>query len=297
MLARDINDCTSTEGLMTLAQLYYGSFVVAMKRPQTTPPPSEHPSRDPLEDRNDWYSHALSAPPADHTPPSEHPSLEGRIDWYSHALSTPPADHRAQKQLALSRDNFRCVLSGTVDIPSWLGKRVTRAAEEPLEQTDAVHILPQGLFAGVAAVLSRFSNPSVPMDLSGPDMNKTWNLFTLTKGWHSLWDALLVWMEATATPNTYVVRTAYPGIGSHSPLQTVTFATVDPQNVPVPNPEFILLHAICAKVALLSGGGEYVDAAQRRLEAVDPVRAVGEEGGLTLLQAKLEMLHIIVPPA
>ena len=47
------------------------------------------------------------------------------------------------------------------------------------------------------------------------------------------------------------------------------FTTVDPDKLPLPSPELLALHAACAKVAHLSGAGEYVDRILEDMEQID----------------------------
>ena len=46
--------------------------------------------------------------------------------------------------------------------------------------------------------------------------------------------------------------------------ETVTFTTQD--NAPLPDPRFLALHAACAKVAHLSGEGEYIYGVDRDID-------------------------------
>ena len=46
----------------------------------------------------------------------------------------------------------------------------------------------------------------------------------------------------------------------------MTFTTPNPATLPVPSPELLALHAACAKVAHLSGAGEYIDKIDRDIE-------------------------------
>jgi hypothetical protein len=39
----------------------------------------------------------------------------------------------------------------------------------------------------------------------------------------------------------------------------VTFTTPDPVKYPVPNPEYLAIHAACAKIAHLSGAAELIE--------------------------------------
>jgi len=46
----------------------------------------------------------------------------------------------------------------------------------------------------------------------------------------------------------------------------VTFTTPDEVKLPVPSPEYLAIHAACAKVAHLSGAGEHIDKILREME-------------------------------
>ena len=46
----------------------------------------------------------------------------------------------------------------------------------------------------------------------------------------------------------------------------VTFKTSNPVKLPLPSPIYLKIHAACARVANLSGAGEYIDSILRDLE-------------------------------
>ena len=73
-------------------------------------------------------------------------------------------------------------------------------------------------------------------------------------------------------PNQYTLRSRNPFILAGLP-QTVTFTTQS--NLPLPNPRYLALHAACAKVAHLSGGGEYIDTVDRDR---DTTRVLARDG-------------------
>jgi hypothetical protein len=49
-------------------------------------------------------------------------------------------------------------------------------------------------------------------------------------------------------------------------MTTVTFTTRDPKKLPLPSPEYLKIHAACAKVAHLLGADEHIDKVLRELE-------------------------------
>ena len=48
--------------------------------------------------------------------------------------------------------------------------------------------------------------------------------------------------------------------------EKITFTSSDPTNLLVPSPEFLALHATCAKVAYFSGAGAYLDELDQDVE-------------------------------
>ncbi|GBE80265.1 hypothetical protein SCP_0214820 [Sparassis crispa] len=55
----------------------------------------------------------------------------------------------------------------------------------------------------------------------------------------------------------------------------VTFTTTDPELLPVPSPDYLALHAACAKVAHLSGAAKYID---KVLEDLEEMPVLSEDG-------------------
>ena len=64
--------------------------------------------------------------------------------------------------------------------------------------------------------------------------------------------------------------------------ETVTFTTQD--NAPLPDPHFLALHAACAKVAHLSGAGEYIYGVDRDIDTT-PVLSKDGSSSRVLIEA------------
>ena len=64
--------------------------------------------------------------------------------------------------------------------------------------------------------------------------------------------------------HTYNVCSRQPYISAGLPA-TVTFTSAFPE-LPLPDPRYLALHAACAKVAHLSGAGEYIERTFRELD-------------------------------
>ena len=73
----------------------------------------------------------------------------------------------------------------------------------------------------------------------------------------------------------------------------MTFSLPDPENLPLPNPAYLHIHAVCATVAHLSGATEYIDQMWRRMEET---HVLAEDGGSSelLTEAILSSaLHLV----
>ena len=68
------------------------------------------------------------------------------------------------------------------------------------------------------------------------------------------------------TPNCYKVQKPEEFIMIKD--QVITFTTPDPINFPLPSPRLLALHAACAKVACLSGAGDYIDIILEEMERI-----------------------------
>jgi len=91
---------------------------------------------------------------------------------------------------------------------------------------------------------------------------------------HTHFDELWLWLEETATPNTYDVKAVYPEILTGIP-DRVTFSTPDPVKYPLPDPAALSLHAACARVTRLSGTAKYIDTVLRDMEDVSVLASDG----------------------
>ena len=83
-------------------------------------------------------------------------------------------------------------------------------------------------------------------------------------------------MQAQDPPNTYNIKYSRPWYKDQQWAETVTFTTPNPETLPVPNPDYLNIHAACARIAHLSGAGEYIDKIMRDIEDT-PVLA--KDGG------------------
>ncbi|KAN0140517.1 hypothetical protein V8E53_001726 [Lactarius tabidus] len=219
------------------------------------------------------------------------PSFDKTKDEMLAAIKEAPKNHPAAKEQALIRDGYRCVVSGIYDsiadsedseeklsitkaeIKAAGGKVFTECA---LTVPDSTYFNVTGssdkkdYSASVLAVLKRFGYDVERMN--GEKVHSLYNVMTMQKDAHDIFDRLELWFEETATPNCYKVRKPELFLPSKG---EVTFPTPDPVKLPLPSPRLLATHAACAQVAHLSGAGEYVD---RILEDMEEICVLAHDG-------------------
>ena len=77
------------------------------------------------------------------------------------------------------------------------------------------------------------------------------------------------------TLHTYTLRSIDPCLILPHYKPQIEFTTPDPETLPLPSPEYLQIHAACAKVAHLSGAAEHMDKILRELE---DIRVLSKDG-------------------
>ncbi|KAF8198544.1 hypothetical protein BJ912DRAFT_922485 [Pholiota molesta] len=263
VVAQEIMDCGADVGEMkALARLYINNLIRLFRGDKgRTPAPSEHSSRS---------------------------SFETRRRSFSDAVDAAPMSHQAAKISALRRDNYRCVVSGGIDVSS-----VKSMRPEDLERynidanslhclTNYCHIFPPSTnwgfdpndhadkkkkYAGsVWAIFESFSI-DVLSELNGEKIHHLGNGFTMDMTLHTMFDALNLWFEHDAG-DTYRVCTVHPHVSPFiylPPNPTVTFTSTDP-SLPLPRSDYLRLHAAVCRVAHMSGAAGYLDREEKENE-------------------------------
>ncbi|KAF9233123.1 hypothetical protein BU15DRAFT_54322 [Melanogaster broomeanus] len=247
-VAKEVNSCAGDKTkLGNLGRFYVDHYIRGFKRYKgRTPTPSSHPSR----------------------------SFDMAKDAVSSEMTEPPTSYQAAKRKALRRDNFRCVVTGAVDVASASRDPALRQTGLPLRTTQCAHIFPQSTNTNISgdgsskrdyaasmwAVMTRFGYGDLPRKLNGNNVHSLENILTLEGGTiHEHFDTLQLWFERT-------------GLSAPS---TVQFTTPDPEEFPLPSPTYLHIHAAYAKVAKLSGAGDYIDNLSRDLEEI---RVLSKDG-------------------
>ncbi|KAJ7673290.1 hypothetical protein DFH06DRAFT_1467646 [Mycena polygramma] len=283
----------SDEAIYDLGRIYRDHFIRAIRTTTTQyPPPSNHPSR---------------------------PSMDDLVDLLMDTMEGSGKDHRSARTAALSRDGYRCMLTQIYDETSCRKHPAVRKLAEAAHATSAVinacHIFnetvlqniepnqtfpydPQRQHASAAIgilrmfglddLTDRLTTVGKPASASG--VHILVNILSLNPILHAHFDALNLFLEPTADgeADKYDVHAAYPRIARQDMPGQVKFvslpqtAGLDPNGTkfPLPDPRLLALHAVCARVAHMSGAAEVLDKFDRDVE---DVQVLAEDGSTAKL--------------
>ncbi|KAH9026393.1 hypothetical protein EDB85DRAFT_1851218, partial [Lactarius pseudohatsudake] len=181
----------------------------------------------------------------------------------------PPQDQKEAKRQALVRDDFQCIVSGKYDLELTSQNDDLRAAASSFSPprvgvTQCAHIIPSSTNKNILdskdkhehaasfwAILSCFGYKDILDKLTGKGIHSLDNVMTLGMEIHHWFDQLKMWFEAV-----------------------ITLTSEDPR-LPLPNPDYLEIHAACCRVAHLSGAGEYMD---KVLEDLEDTHVLSEDG-------------------
>ncbi|KAJ3837494.1 hypothetical protein F5878DRAFT_622249 [Lentinula raphanica] len=181
-------------------------------------------------------------------------------------IDAAKSNHEKAKIAALYRDGYKCVVTGRYDLSA-----PDISVEEALIAggcvlTRLAHIVPDSTYFTLndnnekgyaASVLAVLKKSGYDVDkINGDTVHSLYNVMTMQGDTHDFFDCLEIYFEETDTVNCYRVIAFNKKIQE---FRTVTLTTPDPVLYPLPDPKLLALHATCAKVAHLSGAGEYLD--------------------------------------
>ncbi|KAG7091933.1 hypothetical protein E1B28_008325 [Marasmius oreades] len=273
-LAQDINACIKEESgendyaaLASLTQLYVAGMIRLFrnaKGPIPTPMISHSPRR----------------------------SLAILAHDIEVALVEPHKSANA-KLIALERDGFSCVITGSIDIDSAkkgyvqfppAGKQwgLTQVAHI-FGETNDENILGEGCTvkrewaSTAAALVERYAEISIREELNGSNIHRAANIFTLGTGVHGLFDSLYISLEPVkGNLHTYNLHTYPANIHDRYPVpEQVRFVDHGENNTELPDPRYLQLHHVCAKVLRLSGAAEVIETFERDMEQLEVLATDG----------------------
>lgn len=215
-----------------------------------TPQPSEHPSRPSFEDARQ-YSPAL--------------------------MNESTLDHRTARAAEKRRDNNCCMVSGERDY-----------RDGGIGFVETAHIIPEAInrnigeegkkqshSASVWTILSMFTDINILADLAGNRIHRLENIMSMDQPCHRAFDELILWLKPVeGMQDTYRTYEARQGLKEKLRVpDIVTFSTTT--DFRLPNPTYLVLHALCCEVAWMSGAAEYIMDIERRM---DQTRVLAKDG-------------------
>ncbi|KAE9399992.1 hypothetical protein BT96DRAFT_993448 [Gymnopus androsaceus JB14] len=221
-------------------------------------------------------------PPA---PPSARPSRPDftRVeDMLAQTVEASGTDYQTSRKKALARDGYRArnlcrEIKGSeapVQTCHILDKATLQGLEDPSE--DGGEITPM-LCMSLLTILKQFHlSHSVDVLLKKGGVYSPRNILSLIQPLHHAFHSLDLWFDQTDEDDTYVVQvsrdrilTGYTNV-NRRPHFTVNEAFKKPRFKDVllelPDPGLLALHAVCARVAHMSGAAEYFHELERDAE-------------------------------
>jgi len=271
-VAKEINMCQHNDQMDKIGEMYHLHFLRVFKRQKgATPAPSVHPS-----------------------PPSFQTKKEMMKDMLRQGGEAPQRHDQAKKN-ALVRDDFRCIVSGkydgaTVEKNNELMQEMERD-HWPVCNTQCAHIFPQSTNVGISGhkeggpkheyaatvwtIMECFGYEDLPKKLNGTGIHSLDNIMTLEINIHSWFDELLLWFEAVdGEENTYKICATEQMYIYELGEDPIMFRTAH-QDLQLPNPTYLQIHAACCRVAHLSGAGKYMD---KILEDLEDMPVLSNDG-------------------
>ncbi|KAH9175894.1 hypothetical protein EDB89DRAFT_235099 [Lactarius sanguifluus] len=219
---------------------------------------------------------------------------QGMVTEMLRQADKPPQDQKEAKRQALARDNFQCIVSGNYDLDMAsqnddLSAAACSFSPPRVGITQCAHIIPSSTNENILdsrdkhehaasfwAILGCFGYEDLPYKLKGKGIHSLDNVMTLGTSVHHSFDQLKMWFEAKGSPNTYTIKATGPLFLTLCKAADckITLTSEDPR-LPLPNPDYLEIHAACCRVAHLSGAGEYMD---KVLDDLEDARVLSEDG-------------------
>ncbi|KAA1472197.1 hypothetical protein DENSPDRAFT_778029 [Dentipellis sp. KUC8613] len=239
---------------------------------------------------------------------SEHlsrPSFNMTKKEIEECLIETPSNHEAAKRLTLARDGCRCMLTGkmhsahretvySVQHPGeFVPHTITECAHIFSVSTntnlnDSEKVMSRDYTANFWSIIKSFGYVSIQPKLEGSDMHSLQNLLTLAIDVHRAFNGLKLWLEPiSGAPNRYRILSRYDPreIDIVNPVVHFTSHTDPP--LPLPDPDYLHIHAACCKIALMSGASGLYDQLEQDMES-DPDPELELSAFASALEARLE---------
>ncbi|KZV63524.1 hypothetical protein PENSPDRAFT_616491 [Peniophora sp. CONT] len=252
-----------------------------------------------------------------HTPPSSHSSRQDEFDTIEQSIvemmKGSDKDYRTARKRALARDGFRCAVSGSYDRISCVSNSelLSRARlGQGRADLKCCCILKEGMMRGVDTIVDEVSHDAAGRatsvlellglgDLEDQDglsrMDGVYdlsNILILRDDLHGLFDRLGLWFEATTEDNTYRVCIPEPSdIPPYAYNDLVHFEDHSGRGLSLPSRWLLTLHAVCARVAHMSGAVGFLE--ELDCEVEDTFVLAGDGSSARLLDHALNPYSIV----
>jgi hypothetical protein len=163
--------------------------------------------------------------------------------------------------------------------------------------TTAAHIVPFSLMSAdtnkalfkkctIWTVIKSFSSIEFT-ELNGDNINSLTNVFTLDLNVHRFFGELKIWFEAVSGKlNTYKIKKAkeYLLRDTVEDGAEVTLKSPNENDFELPDPRYLALHAVLARVVHMAGMAEHLDDIIRKYE---DIRVLSDDSGVEYLDGLL----------
>ncbi|KAF8518827.1 hypothetical protein BU17DRAFT_76064 [Hysterangium stoloniferum] len=238
-VASEVVSAKNMEDRFKLGEMYFNHYIRCFRKYKgRTPTPSEHPSR---------------------------PCFDALKQEIRHEIMEPPKDHSTAKKLA---NGYRCIITHRYDLNcAKEDEKVMHLANQPgagLVFTQCAHIFPS-----LTNTDTSDSRGHGDKELNDANIHRLENIMTLELDFHSFFDTLDAWLEEqSGQPHTYKVKFRFPAVNvDNRDPKLIVFESMH-NNLPLPSPTYLEIHAACAKVCHLSGAAEYIDKYEREMEDI-----------------------------
>ncbi|KEP50808.1 hypothetical protein V565_073280 [Rhizoctonia solani 123E] len=240
-VARSINCCATNQAILKLGESQLGQFIQYFEQLRT-------PSSTPLF-------------------------------WSIDELQVDPT-------ASLIRDNYRCMLSGFVDNDAFVSLPALQAeviaTKGNVSITECHHILTEYTGCPQSKCGSRSHNWTIgclfgtPIEdrPAGPGSHDLRNILTLEKGFQACFERFMIWLEPTAeSDNQYTLMRQAESICRQLP-SLFTFTSTSP-DLPLPDPQYLAIHAACARIIKLAGAAHFIT---KFVDEADEIEALEKRG-------------------
>ncbi|KAF9063258.1 hypothetical protein BDP27DRAFT_1335410 [Rhodocollybia butyracea] len=254
------------------------------------------------------FSETVNKDPAPSSNHPSRPSFDTLQEMLAQTIQGSGTDYRTARNKTLARDGYRCMLTGAFDVNSCSRNRelaiLRKRMKAPAAEVQSCHILnkitlqgvgePDGSetassrahAAGVMAILKQFRlGHLVDKLIEKGGIHRLCNLLSLIQPLHHAFDHLNLWFDETDEENVYEVHAVQDILSLFARVNRRPHFMVNEELKNCLTPVLLALHAVCARVAHMSGAAEYFDELER-----------DKEDTLVVTEESLPLLNNLLSP-